>query len=84
MFISLSPRQNSWRQSYKKLKTKNSPSVKYEYLPEDFTINGWKVVDEFAEKTVLSENEWMLYSDYTTGEIQFCFEGTSDNVSGDI
>ena len=37
-------------EKYKKLKTKDSPSVKYEDLPEDFTIEGWKVVDEFAKK----------------------------------
>ena len=33
-------------EKYKKLKTKDSPSVKYEDLPEDFTIEGWKFVNE--------------------------------------
>ena len=36
------------------------------------------------KKTALLDNEWMLYFDYTTGEILFCFEGESDNVEGDI
>ena len=46
-------------------------------MPFDFCEKACVLVDEFRRKTYNLEEEWVIYFDYSTGEVIYCFEGTS-------
>lgn len=52
-------------------------------MPEDFCEEACRLVDEFHKKTVNEKVEWMLYFDYTTGEVIYCWKGENGNVEAD-
>ena len=52
-------------------------------LPDEFCDEACRVVDEFHRKTVNQDVEWMLYFDYKTGEVVYCWKGDENNVAGD-
>lgn len=62
---------------------KSVKSIKSEDLPKDFCKKACKLVDEFHRKTIHEKIEWMLYFDYTTGEVIYCWSGQKGNVMGD-
>lgn len=69
---------------YKILKAdKSVKSIRHEDLPKDFCEKACHLVDEFHQKTANENVEWMLYFDYTTGEIIYCWKGQKGNVMGD-
>jgi hypothetical protein len=41
-------------------------------LPIDFCDDACRLVDEFRRKTVNEKVEWMLYFDYTNGDVIYC------------
>ena len=49
-------------------------------LPKGFSQEAIELVNEFHQKTIDEEIEWLLYFDYITGEILYCFKG-DDNSS---
>ena len=61
---------------------KNVKSINPEDLPKDFCLKACKLVDEFHRKTVNEYVEWMLYFDYTTGEVIYCWKGDEDKTGG--
>ena len=68
---------------YKLLKTDNSvKSISPNDLPSDFCPKARRLVDEFHKKTVNENVEWMLYFDYTTGEVIYCWKGNEDYTGG--
>lgn len=58
------------------------PSVSSEDLPEEFDQKAVKLVDLFRRKTANIPYECMLFFDYKTGEIIYCF--VEDNLDGKI
>ena len=51
-------------------------------LPSDFCDDACKLVDEFKRKTVNENVEWMLYFDYKTGEVIYCWKGGEGKSGG--
>ena len=65
---------------YEKLKAEDTPSIRREDLPDEFSDEAFRTVDEFIRKTKNLEFECVMYFDYVTGEIlKFAF-GEIDNV----
>jgi len=54
------------------------PSISSEDLPDEFCQKSIKLVDLFRRKTVHLPYECMLFFDYKTGEIIYCF--VKDNL----
>lgn len=68
---------------YKSLKKdKSLKSINPEDLPGDFCKKACDLVDEFRRKTVNLEEEWMLYFDYLTGNIIYCWQGKIGESGG--
>ena len=59
-------------------------SVNPNDLPDDFCDEASRLVDEFHRKTVNQEVEWMLYFDYTTGEVIYCWKGEYGSLKGNF
>lgn len=49
-------------------------------LPQEFSDEAFKIVDEFIRKTIDLNYEILLYFDYITGEIIKCKIGSQSNV----
>ncbi|MBQ9025374.1 MAG: hypothetical protein IJ104_03200 [Methanobrevibacter sp.] len=60
----------------------NVPSISDEDLPDEFCQKVVNLVDLFRRKTVHLPYECMLFFDYKTGEIIYCF--VEDNLDGRI
>lgn len=58
-------------------------SVLSDDLPSDFCDEACWLVDEFRRKTVNENVEWMLYFDYKTGEVIYCWKGREGRSGGD-
>ena len=70
---------------YKLLKVdKSVKPINPEDLPEDFCEEACRLVDEFHRKTVNQKVEWMLYFDYKTGEVVYCWKGEEGRAIGDF
>ena len=54
------------------------PSISSEDLPDEFSQKAVKLVDLFRRKTAHLSYECMLFFDYKTGEIIYCF--VKDNL----
>ena len=54
------------------------PSVKIDDLPSEFSKKACNLVDLFRRKTINLDFECMLYFDYVTGEIIYCFIGNEN------
>ncbi len=67
-------------EKYRKLKIKDVSSIKQSDLPQEFSDNAFKVVDDFIRKTINLDYEILLYFDYTTGEILRCAIGEKTTV----
>lgn len=68
---------------YKRLEVDESvKSISRNDLPNDFCPKACKLVDEFHKKTVNEDIEWMLYFDYTDGEVIYCWKGEEDKTEG--
>ena len=65
---------------YDELDTVSKLSVKKEDLPEEFSDEALRTVNEFIQKTYNIDCEWAIYFDYITGEILKCGHGGKDNV----
>ena len=74
------PSNDSACESYSKLNLENCVSVKRQDLPDEFSDEAFKTVDEFVKKTYLLDFECVLYFDYLTGEILGCAMGDVDKV----
>ena len=61
---------------------KSVKSINPEDLPSDFCPKACRIVDEFHRKTVHEDVEWMLYFDYTTGEVVYCWKGGKGKIDG--
>ena len=57
--------------------------VNPEDLPSDFCDEACRLVDEFRRKTVNGKVEWMMYFDYKTGEVIYCWKGRKGHCGGD-
>lgn len=57
--------------------------VKPTDLPYDFCDEACRLVDEFRRKTVNESDEWMLYFDYKTGDVIYCWRGKDGRCCGD-
>lgn len=53
-------------------------------LPDDFCLEACRLVDEFRRKTVNEDVEWMLYFDYRTGDVIYCWKGEGGKCDGAI
>ena len=53
-------------------------------LPNDFSEDACRLVDEFRRKTLDEKVEWMIYFDYQTGEVIYCWEGEEGRCLGDM
>ena len=70
---------------YKRLKIDESAkSINPRDLPNDFCDEACRIVDEFHRKTFNEKVEWMLYFDYATGEIIYCWKSENSNVEVDL
>ncbi|WP_407381964.1 hypothetical protein [Methanobrevibacter sp.] len=58
--------------------------IKKEDLPEEFSKKACKLVDLFRRKTINLDFECMLYFDYYTGEIIYCFIGNENYIDNTI
>ena len=65
---------------YKQFEIKNVPSIKRNDLPNEFTDDSFKTVDEFIRKTTNLNFECVIYFDYITGEVLKCAIGKLDEV----
>lgn len=61
----------------------NVKSINPRDLPEDFCDEACRVIDDFRRKTACEEVEWVLYVDYRTGEVIYCWKGESGNCDID-
>lgn len=66
---------------YEKLEIKDNPSIKLKDLPDEFSLNAFKIIDEFIKKTGHLEYECAIYFDYLTGQILKCSMGNINEVS---
>lgn len=70
---------------YKSLKLNSHlESINPDDLPSDFCEDACILVDEFRRKTADEKVEWMLYFDYNTGEVIYCWEGEEGICIGDV
>ena len=70
---------------YKLLKVdKSLKSINRNDLPDDFCDDACNLIDEFRRKTVSEKVEWLMYFDYKTGEIVYCWRGEEGKCSSDI
>lgn len=70
---------------YKRLEVDQSvKSISPNDLPKEFCPKACKLVDEFHRKTVNEDIEWMLYFDYTNGEVIYCWKGEKGKAKGDF
>ncbi|WP_407409094.1 hypothetical protein [Methanobrevibacter sp.] len=70
---------------YKSLKcNKYIESITLKDLSCDFSEEACLLVDEFRRKTVDEMVEWMIYFDYHTGEVIYCWEGEEGRCLGDM
>ena len=70
---------------YKSLKKdKSLKSINPMDLPSDFCQKACDLVNEFRKKTVNVKEEWMLYFDYMTGEVIYCWQGKIGKSGGDF
>lgn len=53
-------------------------------LPSDFCEKACDLIDEFRRKTVNVKEEWMMYVDYITGDIIYCWQGEIGKSGGDF
>lgn len=68
---------------YKSLKVdKSLKSINKIDLPDEFCEEACELVNQFRRKTVNLDDEWMLYFDYKTGEVKYCFEGNFGECGG--
>lgn len=68
---------------YKLLKAdKSVKSINPKDLPDDFCPKACELVDEFHRKTANEDIEWMLYFDYSTGDVIYCWKGKEDTTGG--
>ena len=68
---------------YNKLKLNTSvKTMNKNDLPDDFSQKAIALVNEFHQKTIDEEIEGVLYFDYITGEILYCFKGNSESTRG--
>lgn len=68
---------------YKLLKVdKSLKSIDLSDLPDEFCDEACKLIDEFRRKTIKEKEEWMLYFDYLTGEIIYCWKGNVGKSGG--
>ena len=67
-------------ETYEKLEIKDVPSIDKSDLPEEFSDEAFKVVDEFIRKTIDIDYEILLFFDFITGEILRCKIGTERTV----
>ena len=68
---------------YKRLKVvKSVKSINPKDLPNDFCPKACKLVDEFHKKTANQDIEWMLYFDYRTGKVIYCWKGEDGKTGG--
>lgn len=51
-------------------------------MPGDFCKKACDLIGEFRRKTVNEKVEWMLYFDYRTGEVIYCWEGDKGKSGG--
>lgn len=65
---------------YKQFEIKNVPSIRRSDLPNEFTDDSFKTVDEFIRKTANLNFECVIYFDYITGEVLKCAIGKLDEV----
>lgn len=65
---------------YNNLKTNNKLSIQKDDLPQEFSNEAFKTVNEFIQKTHNLNIEWAIYFDYITGKILKCGKGENDNV----
>ena len=56
------------------------PSIRRSDLPNEFTDDSFKTVDEFIRKTANLNFECVIYFDYITGEVLKCAIGKLDEV----
>ena len=57
------------------------PSITKEDLPPDFCNMAVKLVDLFRKKTINLDYECLMYFDYKTGELIYCFMGDKDKIN---
>ena len=69
---------------YEKLEKDNDISIKFEDLPNEFTLQSYDTVVDFIQKTKNLEFECLMYFDYVTGKILKFEIGTSNNVKIDF
>lgn len=53
-------------------------------LPPDFCNMAVKLVDLFRKKTIDLDYECLMYFDYTTGELIYCFIGDENQIKNEI
>lgn len=61
---------------------KTVKSINPDDLPSDFCDETCRLVDEFHKKTVNEKVEWMLYFDYLTGDVIYCWKGKEGRSGG--
>lgn len=61
--------------NYNDLKINSNLSVKKDDLPQEFSDDALKTINEFIQKTRQLDSEWAIYFDYKTGEILKCGKG---------
>lgn len=66
---------------YEKLEIESNFSVKKEDLPQEFSDEALRTINEFIQKTHDLDCEWAIYFDYNTGKILKCGKGGNDNVN---
>ena len=70
---------------YKRLEVDNTvKSIDPNDLPSDFCDEACRLVDEFHKKAVNQEVEWMMYLDYESGEVLYCWKGEKGRAEGDF
>jgi hypothetical protein len=70
---------------YNSLNVNNSlKSIDFDDLPNDFCDAACTLVDEFRRKTVNEKVEWMMYFDYETGEVLYCWSGEKNRSGGNF
>lgn len=57
------------------------PSITKDDLPPDFCNMAVKLVDLFRKKTFDLDYECLMYFDYTTGELIYCFIGDENQIN---
>ena len=68
-------------EKYNKLKIEDVSSISPNDLPQEFSYESFKTIDEFIKKTKNLDYECALYFDYISGEILKCAIGDDEEVS---